>query len=160
MATTPAVRAATVEDGVLLEAARSRPESRRPTPATPARRDEDEGAAATTAAGATEAAGTVGAAPDTTGAPGTTTTASVLVIRSPEELTEFASVALFATTYAAPADSARPTCDEVRGRWLGPAMYVDDGVETPVEVFLVAAAGEVRAVDAATCAVIATAPAP
>ena len=39
-------------------------------------------------------------------------------------------------------------------------MYVEDGVETPVEVFLVAAAGEVRAVDTATCAVIATAPAP
>ena len=94
--------------------------------------DEDELAAATTAAGATEAAGTVGAAPDTTGAPGTTTTASVVVIRSREELTEFASVALFATTYAEPStptDNAGPTCGEVRGRRLGPAMYVEDGVD-------------------------------
>jgi hypothetical protein len=46
------------------------------------------------------------------------------------------------------------------GRWLGPAMYVVDGVGTPVQVFLVVNAGVVRAVDSATCAVVATAPAP
>jgi hypothetical protein len=120
----------------------------------------DEGGAAATTNAVTEAAGTLAAAAATTGAPEATAATSVVVLTSPEELTEFASVALFATDYAPPADVARPTCDEVEGQWLGPATYVDDGVETAVEIFLVAAADEVRAVHTATCTVIAIAPAP
>jgi hypothetical protein len=120
----------------------------------------DEGGAAATTNAVTEAAGTLAAAAATTGAPEATAEASVVVLTSPEELTEFASVALFATDYAPPADVARATCDEVEGQWLGPATYVDDGVETAVEIFLVAAADEVRAVHTATCTVIAIAPAP
>ena len=148
----------TVEDGVLLEAGEDQPAADTAPAGTGATRAaEDEGGAAATTNVAPGAEATTGA---TTGAPGTTAAAGVVVLTSPEDLTEFASVALFASEYATPADGPRPTCDEVQGRWLGPAVYVEDGVETPVEIFLAAAAGEVRAVDTATCAVVTTAPAP
>ena len=68
------------------------------------------------------------------------------MLTSPEELTAFASSELFESTDR-PAAAAGPTCDEVRGQWLGSATYVEDGVETAVEVFLAEPAGEVRAVD-------------
>jgi hypothetical protein len=151
--------ATTVEDGARVDAAEEDQSAADTAPAaTGDTRSAGEGGAAATTS---PAAGTFAAAADTTGAPeATALAASLVVLTSPEELTEFARGALFATEYAPPADVARRPCDEVRGEWLGPAIYVEDDEETPVEIFLVAADDEVRAVDTATCTVIVTAPAP
>jgi hypothetical protein len=113
------------------------------------------GAPATTAAGSA-APGTVATA-GTEGAPEATSVGRVL-LTSPDDLTRFAADATALRGNNVFADSSR-SCD-VGGRWLGPATYVVDGVDTPVEVYLARRAGEVRAVDPATCDVIATAPAP
>lgn len=112
---------------------------------------EEAGGAATTAPEATTGP-TSGAASDES----VTATSSALLLTSPDELTRFAGDALRAGQPNA--DMSPPNCDE--GRWLGPATYVVDGVATPVEVFWAEADGEIRAVDASTCEVVARAPAP
>jgi hypothetical protein len=78
------------------------------------------------------------------------------VFTSPEELTAFAAETR--DNQLSTADAAGPSCHQ--GLWLGPADYVLDGVDTAVEVYLARQAGEVRAVDPSTCAVLVTAPAP
>ena len=152
--------ASTDEGGVLLSAQEEDQSAADTAPAATAEtRSADQGgaAAATTNAASAEAPGTLAAAG--TAVPEHTDTASFSVLTSPEQLTEFASRELLRAADD-PASAVRQTCDEVRGRWLGSATLIVDGVETPVEVFLAAPAGEVRAVETATCTVVARAPAP
>ena len=81
------------------------------------------------------------AAADTTGAPADHGDGELVVITSPEELTEFASAALFATTYA-DAEHATAAATDVR-RGPGSVGWVRRRTSrtastTPVEIFLVA----------------------
>jgi hypothetical protein len=114
-----------------------------------ARTDSAAGASPTTAA-----PGTLAAAASTTPAPQAERVPQLLT--SPEELTAFAATARDLSS----GDTAttRPPCHQ--GQWQGSAIYVIDGVDTPVDVYLARRAGEVRAVDPATCAIVVTAPAP
>jgi hypothetical protein len=113
-----------------------------------ARTDSGAGAAPTTAARGTFAAASTTPAPQAERIPS--------VFTSPEELTAFAAQPGDAQVMAS--EGTRPPCHQ--GQWRGSAIYVIDGVNTPVDVFLARAAGEVRAVDPTTCAVLVTAPAP
>ena len=122
------------------------------------------------AGGGAEATAGTGAAPEarapTTSAPGTFAAAATVptpqesrllpVFTSPGELTALAAQSR--DDQLSTADAAAPPCNE--GRWLGPAIYMLDGVNTPVDVYLARRAGQVRAVDPSTCAVLVTAPAP
>jgi hypothetical protein len=135
---------------VLADLSSGGAESTGGTDAAPQARED---AGATAGPATTAAPGTFAAAAPTTPTPQEARIPPVLT--SPEELTAFAAQSGDAQVMAA--DGTRPPCH--RGQWLGPAIYVLDGVDTHVDVFLARRAGEVRAVDPATCAILVTAPA-
>jgi hypothetical protein len=145
--------AADTSVGVLAESG-EQDQAQSPAAGTEARRSaaEDEATTETTAVAAAPTVASADTATERTEA----SQADSRVVRSRNDLTALAAERLELGFDLA--SEPRADCDE--GRFLGEAIYLENGVETSVEVFLVRRAGEVRAVEPTTCDVIARAPAP